>query len=131
VPASVHIPTLILISINYFVLYFASQTYSEALFFFLQSLLFWYFGKNFADTEHAPSYKNFIVLGLLLFLLAITRNIGLVAVMAVLAYFILKKQWKFALLSLIGFAIFFLDLKLLNESSGIQQAYKLLRKDPA
>ncbi len=114
VPAGIHIPTLVLISINYFVLYFASQTYTEAFFFFLQSMFFWYFIKHFTDKEQSPSYKNFIVLGLLLFLLAITRNIGLVAVMAVLAYFILRKQWKFALLSLVGFAIFFLGFEVIK-----------------
>ncbi|HEX2936160.1 MAG TPA: hypothetical protein VHO72_12480 [Bacteroidales bacterium] len=126
VPAGIHIPTLILISINYFVLYFASQTYSEALFFFLQSMFFWYFIKHFVDKEQSPSHKNFMVLGFLLFLLAITRNIGLVAIMAVLAYFIIKKQWKYALLSLIGFAVFFLGFEFIKrifwDSASLQIA---------
>lgn len=114
VPASIHIPTLILVSINYFVLYFASQTYSEALFFFLQSLIFWYFIKHFVENEALPSYKNFILLGLLLFLLGVTRSIGLVGIMAVLAYFILKKQWKYAILAIVGFAIFFVGFEVVK-----------------
>jgi len=114
IPAGITYPTLILISINYFVLYFASQTYSEALFFFLQSLLFWYFFTHFIGDEKSPSYKNFIILGLLLFLLGITRNIGLVGVMAISAFFLLKKEWKYTLLTIIAFAIFFLGFEVIK-----------------
>jgi hypothetical protein len=114
IPKTVLFPSLLLVSMNYFVLYFASQTYSEAFFFFLQSLLIWFFLKYFIAETKNPSYKNFIILGLLLFLLGITRNIGLVAIVAVIAYFILRQQWKNALLILLSFAIFFLGFEILK-----------------
>lgn len=123
VPKSVLFPTLILISINYFVLYFASQTYSEAFFFFLQSIFLWFFLKHFSGETQNTSYKNFIILGLLLFLLSITRNIGLVAIAAVTAYFILQKQWKNALLIMLSFALFFLGFEILKR--GIWNAANL------
>jgi len=98
----------LIISINSYLLYYGSQTYSEALFMFEQMLLFWIFFKYFVNTESETinirnDYKRFTFLGLIVFLMVITRSIGITSILAIFSYFILNKQWK----SIGWFSVFF------------------------
>ena len=97
--------SFIIMSGNAYLLYFSSQTYSEALFMLLQSLLLLVVFKNFIDNEKI-SWKDFALIGLILFLMTITKNIGFIALLAVIAYFSINKQWKNAAFSSVSFVGF-------------------------
>lgn len=89
---------IILISINSSILFFASSTYTEAFFMFIQTLFIYTFDKFFIRNK--PKFKecrrwvsSIIIIGLLLFLMSISKNIGYTALIAVLAYFLLYRNW--------------------------------------
>ncbi|MBN1990594.1 MAG: hypothetical protein JW783_14415 [Bacteroidales bacterium] len=88
----------------------ASTTYSEPLFILMQALTFWAFFR--VDTldltgglnrEHTIS---FALLGLTLFLLGLTRNIGHGATIAVLLYFICTQSFKKGTYTLLALLLF-------------------------
>jgi hypothetical protein len=137
-PQSVLILSILLLSINYNLLFFSSQTYSEGFFIFVQSLFLWIMSRNFfsgADPE-TLSFKKFILPGFLLFVLAITRNIAYVAIAATAGYFLLNKQWRSCLKILLSFIIFFVLFEIIKRliwgNTGFQlsnQGSSLLLKD--
>jgi hypothetical protein len=97
---------LFLISVNSFILYYASQTYSEALFMFLQALTFLVFFTYFIDREKETDnlrLKPHLILALCVLSLVLTRSVGLAAVFAIAGYFLFKGQWK----NILGFVISF------------------------
>ena len=55
VPATILMATLVVVSINSYFLYYASQTYNEAFYLFIQSLLLLVFFTKFIDQEKAGS----------------------------------------------------------------------------
>jgi hypothetical protein len=136
VPQSLLAISFILLSFNYYLLYFSSQTYNEAFFMMVQAIFFWYLAKNFILDKANPSYKNFLILGLLLFLLTLTKNVAYASIAAVIGYFILTKQWKSAWKTLAGFFIFDIPFEIVKRivwgSSGLQmssQGSGLMLKD--
>ena len=104
IPHLVLFLTLILLSINAYVLHFASQTYSEALFMMLQAIFFWRFFRYYdkfpsaeIDVKSPIGKKEIIelaILGLLLFLAFQTRTIGATLIVATLTILGLKKKFK-------------------------------------
>ncbi len=110
------IPTYILflgvifISVNSFILIFASLTYSEALYFALQicSIYYLYMLIDNLNKDIAPLklWKNWLILGFFMFLLFNTRNIGIAFVIAIVIYFLIYKRWISAIIGLISFLIF-------------------------
>ncbi len=107
IPALLLISMLFLVSVNSFILYYASQTYSEAFFMFLQALTFLVFFKFFIDKEKETSFiillRQHVVLATCVLGLALTRSIGFAAIFAIAGYFLLKGQWK----NLLGFIVSF------------------------
>jgi 4-amino-4-deoxy-L-arabinose transferase-like glycosyltransferase len=136
-PQSIVSIAIILLSFNYYLLYFSSQTYSEAFFIMLEAILFWYLAVKFFRTENdASPFSNFIILGLILFLMAITRSIAYIALIAVVGYFVLQKQWKNSIKVILGFLIFFVAFEILKnliwDSASLQfasQSNSLLNKN--
>ena len=98
IPALLLISVLLLISANSFVLYYGSQTYSEAFFMFLQALTFSIFFRFFVDKKepYAPVVlgKHHLILACCLVCLGLTRQIGFSAAITTGVYFVVKKQWK-------------------------------------
>lgn len=136
IPQSLLGISFILLSLNYYLLYFSSQTYNEAFFIMLQAILFWYMAKHFIADEVSPKFKQFVILGLLLFLLTITKNVAYASVAAVVGYFILNKQWKSSGLTVASFIIFYAPYEMLKRIiwgfSGLQvssQGTGLMLKD--
>ena len=140
IPALLLTAMLILVSLNSFILYYASQTYSEAFFMFLEALAFWIFFTFFIDDRQQQSFgvqmRHQIILALCILCLGITRSIGFSAVLAVFVYFILQRQWK----NLVGFIVAFIVIMaifqgfkyLLWGDSGFQfneQGERLMYKD--
>ena len=102
---------LILLSINSFVLYYASQTYCEAFYMFIQAIAFYVFFTLFIAREQDKTLwqliKHHLLLAACILALVLTRNIGLGAIIAVSAYFLVKSQWKNLLLFIIVFTVIF------------------------
>ena len=98
VPAIVTIPALFLISINPYVLFFSSYTYSEPLYLFMQSLFFYFFSKYFWRNDTVYTLKKdwgkylaivFVIIGM-----GLTRTIGFCTVGVIILYFVLERRWK-------------------------------------
>ncbi|MBL4651756.1 MAG: hypothetical protein JKY53_02670 [Flavobacteriales bacterium] len=143
-PPSVFFPVLLLTGLNHFLLYYGSQTYSEAMFIAVQSITFFvvfksFFNKPLEDSEIdiRQHYKLFLVAGLWMFIMFLTRKIGGGFLLALLGYFLLHKKWKHFLYSGIGFGawfalymlvkLIFWGEKLLNVGA---QENRILLKDP-
>ncbi len=140
IPALLHVIVLLLVSVNSFVLYYASQTYSEMFYMFLQALLLLVFFRKFIDVEHVDTIKQdvkrHLLLALVLLSMALTRSIGFSALIAVLGYFTLKKQWRNLWMGAVSFIVLYFVFQgiryLLWGDAGLQfssQGSGLLQKD--
>lgn len=142
IPASITISALVLISINSFLLFYGSQTYSEAFFLLAQMLFFVFFFKTFIDEnkqEDRPKQliKNYLFLGLSILGLGLIKSIGFASLFAVIIYFAFNKNWKAIAFSTAGFAGsfgFWQLLKLILWGDGkaqfSDQASTLFQKHP-
>lgn len=140
IPSSLLVISLLAMSINSFILYYASQTYNEAFYLLMQIVLISVFFRGFIDNELATSFKQDLkrhfILAVSLLALALTKNVGYSAVIAVLGYFVLRGQWKNVLYSVAAFGIVmivFQGLKyMLWSDGGLQfsnQGSSLMNKD--
>lgn len=141
-PPTAFFASFFILCINAYVLYYGGQTYNEALFMFLEALFFFVFFRYFIETEMvAPNikvdYKRFLWLGFVIFLMSITKNAGIGALIVVIIYFIIQKNWKSLTFSIGGFLVFLIPFQLLKRliwgTKGLQfesQASTLLQKHP-
>ncbi len=110
IPSFILVITLFVISLNAHILYFSSSTYSEALFFFLQALVFYTFfildDKINQDPSLPNTWKNWLSFGFVMFLLFLSRNIGLGLIIAAVIYFLLNKKWMSSLYVIASFLVF-------------------------
>ncbi|MGQ1889989.1 hypothetical protein ACT29H_06065 [Thermophagus sp. OGC60D27] len=128
---------LLAIIVNYHILYFGSQTYSEAFFMALQSLFFLYLFRLLAQSGDIHlSYRSTLTLSGILLALFLTRTIALAALPALVLFLLLKKQNKSAFLVLLNFAILlaiYIGLKELiwgSTGSDNAQLQSLLMRHP-
>lgn len=140
VPSVVFIPVMIFVSSNHLIQYYASMTFTEAFYLFLQSLFFFWFFKLYDALQIEPDgkkhWKLFLMLGLFAFLIATCKSGAIVAVPVIILYFLLEKQWKNAGYAFAGYLAIKIPYELLvkiiwgsqNQFSG--QGRILLQKDP-
>jgi len=103
--------TLLITSTCYNILFHASQTYSEAIFMFSQSLLVYIIFKYFIDEDKTISQKklnffNYLLLGVLLFICYNLRNIGISFTIALIIFLILQKKFLSIIYTLTSFVFF-------------------------
>ncbi|MCX6235021.1 MAG: hypothetical protein NT175_09935 [Bacteroidetes bacterium] len=142
VPSVILISALIISSVCGLLLYYGIQTYSETFFMFLQILLFYVFFKYFINREVQKlslkeNYRAYLLLGFMIFVSSLARSIGYATIIAVILYFILKKQWKPVLWIIISFLLFTLTFSALrtiiwhtNQIQFQSQALTLFLKHP-
>jgi hypothetical protein len=92
-------------------LYFGSQTYTEAIYLFMQSVLFFMVIHYYLEMKdgYRLILKNWwivLIVSGLLFLMSITRNIGIIALGVVLFYLLIEKKFYLAGYTLAGFLVF-------------------------
>jgi len=113
IPYTVLFAVLIFIAFNNYMQYYASQTYTECYFLFLESLCFLITFKiieasrkelRFAE-QIKINYGKWIALGVVFTILSITKTIAFVCIGSLLIYFIFQKQYKEAALAIISFII--------------------------
>lgn len=140
-PAVVFLPVIIFQACNYLIIYYASMTFTEAFYFCLQGLFF-YSAVQLIDRlkEDSPNFKsqwkNWLLLGVSIFLISTLKSSAIVALPAVLLYFVIEKNWLAAAFSFFSYSIFKLPYELLvktiwhadNQFKG--QSKILLQKDP-
>ena len=111
---------MIIISFNAFVLYYSSQTYSEAFYLFLQAIFFFYFFKAFVSKSESPGLKegwgSYLILGMLILFLGLTRSIGYGAFIAVLLFFAVTTRWRSMLFTTGAFALLFGIFSLIKQT---------------
>ncbi len=142
IPPIILLSSIIVISLNSNLLFYGSQTYSEAFFLFVQVLFFLYFFKNFISNSDKPTslkheLKQHINLALIILSLGLIKSIGFAALFAVLIYFALQQRWKSLLFSVLSFFASFgvwqIIKRLLWNDKGLQfstQASSLFQKHP-
>ncbi|MGF1637549.1 MAG: ArnT family glycosyltransferase [Cyclobacteriaceae bacterium] len=110
-PQHLSIALLIIICTNAVILWYASSTYTETFFLMLQAIFLYYFDKfiisNSAKDASKKQLLNYVLCAFLLFLLFITKNVGLAAFLAATMYLLVSRKFK-ALLYLASFYIVFM-----------------------
>ncbi len=134
--------TMLVISVSSNILFFSSQTYSEAMFMFLQSLSFFIVFKLLDNLkENKLNYLHlwpwWISAVLLIFLLIITRNIGLALLISVVAYLIFDRKYYAILYVVILYLLFSYAFEFykkivwdIDKSALAQQTDYILLKNP-
>ncbi|MBS2097008.1 glycosyltransferase family 39 protein [Carboxylicivirga linearis] len=105
--------TMLMLSVSSYFIFFSSQTYSEALFLALQILVFLVLFKDF-DEENNFNWKRLLLLAGLIVAGYLTRTIGIGALIAVLVFYIINKNYKKVGGVLSGTVIIFLGFLLLK-----------------
>lgn len=140
-PYSVFIPVAVFAAINHLIMYYASMTFTEAFYFFLQGLFFYYATKtvetvNKENVNLKTQWKLWLMLGLSMFLMSTAKSAAIVVIPAIVLYFFLEKNYK-----AIGFSVgSYLIFKIVYEALvrliwGAQNQFKgqgriLMQKDP-
>jgi len=105
IPPFVLYSVLLLTAINSYILSFASLTYSESFFMALQFVFFFYLFKlvdkikNGNNVPLKESWKNWLIVGLIVFLMSSARSVGIFALAGLILFFTiqlppLKKSWE-------------------------------------
>lgn len=141
IPAIVFIPVVCFHATNHLIIYFASMTFTESFYFFLQGLLFFHVAKLLDvikenGVQLKPQLKNWLMLGFTMLLISTCKSSAIVIIPAILLFFALDKNWKAAGFSLVAYLIFKIPYELFvkltwhaqNQFKG--QSTILLQKDP-
>jgi hypothetical protein len=142
VPEILKLVAFSFLCINYLVLYFASQTFSEPFYLLVQSIFLFYFSKyNFSEnpisTDIKKDLKKWVTLGLLMMILTLAKNILVFGIVAIFLFYVLKKAYKKAVFAMVSFGAFKVLYEIIKSAiwgkSAIQyqsQMGILLNKDP-
>ncbi len=112
IPNTLLFPALFLVATNAVILEYASLTFTESFYMMLQSLFFLFFfwfieRKGVQEERWKSEWKYHLILGLLLFLLTLTRSIAIAGVGGIVLYFFYQRQWINALISFCSFSFWF------------------------
>lgn len=141
IPYTVLFALLSFISFNNFIQYYASQTFTETFFLFVQSICLYIVFKIIDTIDKEASwiesfkqnYLKWIFFGLLFTLLSISKSIAIVTIVGVIIYFVLNKNFKQAVYALVAFAlirfVYTLITKALFGPNDTDQLEMMLRID--
>jgi hypothetical protein len=130
------------ICINHLMLYYSSQTFSEAFYMLIQAIFFYFFCKyHFGEDPISDNikrdWKRWVLLGFLMMLLTLAKNILLFGIAAIALFYFLRKEYKKLVIAMASFAIFKILYETIKNAiwgeSAIQyksQTNILLNKDP-
>jgi len=109
---------ILIISVNSTILYFASQTYSEAMYMFLQSLIIYLFIKTHLILEEEKNFPKrelifkWLGLGFFVFLASLTRNIGIVILVVMLFFLLKERKYISSIILFLSYLIFLIPFKI-------------------
>ncbi|MFA6923095.1 MAG: hypothetical protein WC223_02475 [Bacteroidales bacterium] len=142
VSSSLLLYTIIFTAINYYILFYASTTYSEAFYMLIQIITIYFFFKILDKSKEGQNnfktqWKTWLIFGLFMFLLSNTRNIGICFLIAVIIFFLINKNYLNVLYSFFSFLIFQIPYSFykiiywnLSQTQYGGQFSVLLQKDP-
>lgn len=129
--------------INQLVIYYSSQTFSESFYLLIQAVFLYYFleynfGTNTFKNNIREDYKKWLLIGFLMVVLTLAKNILIFGVFAVILFYLFKKDYYKAAFSVVSFALFKGLYELIKNliwggASALQyksQTVILLNKDP-
>lgn len=141
IPAVVFIPVAVFQAVNHLIIYYASMTFTEAFYFFLQGLFFFYAVKIIDSVQKdglqlKPQLKLWLLFGLSMFLISTAKSSAIVVIPAVMLFFFLEKKYKALGVSVGAYLAFKIPYELIvklvwhaqNQFKG--QSKILLQKDP-
>ncbi len=110
IPYIVLFSLIFFLSANSYIQYYASQTYSEAFFLFLQAFVLYLIIKLIdliAVTDSAPvkkiEYKNILLVGFGLMLMSLSKDIAIICIFSVVLFFLAYRKYKQGLFIFISF----------------------------
>ncbi|MBA3705342.1 MAG: glycosyltransferase family 39 protein [Bacteroidetes bacterium] len=141
IPYIVLFALIAFLSFNHFIQYYASQTFTETFFLFVQSICL-YVVFNIIDTINKDSgwldgfkqnYLKWILFGVFFVLLSISKSIAFVTIIGIVIYFVLNKNYKQVVYALIAFFLIRIFYQLLVSSifgpNDSDQLEMVLRKE--
>ncbi len=140
--ATLLVLTMLIISVSSNILFFSSQTYSEALYMLLQAMGI-YIVFRLTDNLKENRLNNlglwpyWLITGAIIFMLATTRNIGMTFLLALLAFFLFTRRYWAVIYAVAGYYIFTFPFQLyrkyywhIGESTSAQQLNSIILKNP-
>ena len=134
---------MLIVSVNSTLMYFASQTYSEAMYMFLQSLVVLLFLRAYqvtiasGNTTFKDQAFQWLITGFFVFLASLTRNIGIIGLFVMVLYLLIEKQWKASVMLTMAYAVFLIPFRIYKsmvwdagKPEGTGQFTEILLKNP-
>lgn len=133
---------LTFLCMNHLVIYYSSQTFSEAFYMLIQATFFYFFmtynfGENRFTGDLKMDYKKWLMIGFMMMILTLAKNILVFGIVAIILFYVFKKEYRKALYATISFGIFKLLFEAIKSliwgASAIQyksQTGILMNKDP-
>ncbi len=121
IPSFTLYSVLLITAVNSYILTFASETYSEIFFMALQSIfLFFFFNlldkiKNNNNLTLKESWKSWLWVGLIAFLMSAARSVGIMTIGALVLYLALQKQYKYILYAIGAFLVFYIPVNFIEK----------------
>ena len=114
IPYLVLFALIAFISFNGFIQYYASQTFTETFFLFIQSICLYITFKIIDSINKEDSlidgfkknYGKWLLFGFMFLLLTLSKSIAFVTIAGVIIYFILYRNYKQVLYAIVAFAVF-------------------------
>jgi hypothetical protein len=102
---------LFVVPFNAYILAYASSTFTECFFMLMQAICFWAFFRlidrlSTVDNSLKNTWQHWLLFGFTFFLLSITKNVTIFAPGIVVLFFLLRKEWKYALFAIVAFLLF-------------------------
>lgn len=124
IPYTVLFALIAFISFNHFIQYYASQTFTETFFLFIQSICIYIVFKIIDSINKElgwldsfkQNYWKWILFGFMFVLLSISKSIAFVSIVGVILYLIISKNYKQAVYALVAFMVIRLIYQLIATS---------------
>lgn len=126
-------------AVNAYILAYGSSTFSEAFYMMIQSLSLYVFFNlldrvsSGNDLQLKETLKYWLAFGFVFFLLSISKNVAMFAILGVIVFFLFRKEWRNAIIAPVAFGIFKIPYELFVKyvwgKVGTSQAELMLRKD--
>ena len=128
---------------NHWFQYYASQTYTESIYLSIQFIFLYYFFKLLdldtanEDLTQRKYLRHWLVIGLLLFVIIMTRNVAVAALPAIVLFFIMIKEYKYIFCTIGSFLLYRLPYEVIHKilwggqkTQFSSQSNQLIQKDP-
>lgn len=141
IPYLVLYALLLFISLNNYIQYYSSQTFTETFFLFIQSICLYVTFNLIDKTDNnagwleglKKDYPKWILFGFMFVVLSLSKSIAFVCIVGIIAYLIFEKRYKHAVYAAVSFFVIKILVQLIITSvygpNTSDQLELMLRKD--